>query len=269
MPPMKLWMACVVALTLSSASSAVRSHEAAPLDLSGYHVSFEDTFHSLSVSAWGPGTRWIAHTPWNGDFGDAQFVDPTPGFPFTTSGGFLRIEARKGADGKWRSGLLASVDPQGSGFTQQYGYFEMKAKLPGGPGLWPAFWLIGNQGPGPSAEIDIMEAYGVAPDSYQFTIHTWPKTPDQKALEEKFTHSVPTGSLYADFHQYGVSVEADWIIFYFDRQEIGRTPTPAEHRRPMFILLDLGLGSGWPIDQTPNPSVMQVAYVRAYQKNGR
>ncbi len=64
------------------------------LDLSGYTLTFEDDFKTLDVSAWGPGTRWIAHTPWNGDFGDAAFADPTPDFPFTIQEGSLRIEAR-------------------------------------------------------------------------------------------------------------------------------------------------------------------------------
>ena len=46
------------------------------------------------MSAWGPGTRWIAHTPWHGDFGDAAFSDPLPGFPFATAGA---SEAQEGA----------------------------------------------------------------------------------------------------------------------------------------------------------------------------
>ena len=101
-----------------------------PLDLSGYRMTFNEDFHNLDVSAWGPGTRWIAHTPWNGDFGDARFADPVPGFPFTVNDGRLRIEARRGEDGKWSAGLLASTDPSGAGFSQQYGYFEMRAKFP-------------------------------------------------------------------------------------------------------------------------------------------
>jgi len=62
---------------------------------------------------------------------------PTPDlgvFPFTLEGGILRIEARKNDKGKWESGLLASADGNGRGFSQQYGYFEMRAKLPKGPG---------------------------------------------------------------------------------------------------------------------------------------
>jgi len=57
------------------------------LDLTPYHVTFADEFDQLDVSAWGPHTRWIAHTPWNGDFGDAAFSNPAPEFPFTIENG--------------------------------------------------------------------------------------------------------------------------------------------------------------------------------------
>ncbi|WP_204271793.1 hypothetical protein, partial [Escherichia coli] len=56
-----------------------QADSAEPLDLTGYTLTFAEEFDSLSVSPWGPGSRWIAHTPWNGDFGDARFVDPRPG----------------------------------------------------------------------------------------------------------------------------------------------------------------------------------------------
>src|SRR5262245_29319588 len=84
------------------------------IDPSTYKLTFEENFDWLDVSAWGPNTRWIAHTPWNGDFGDARFVDPIPGFPFTVRDGLLTIEARK-TDKGWQSGLLASTDPKGNG----------------------------------------------------------------------------------------------------------------------------------------------------------
>jgi beta-glucanase (GH16 family) len=236
------------------------------LDLSKYELTFDENFDTLDVSAWGPGTRWIAHTPWNGDFGDAQFVDPKPGFPFTVENGILRIEARRGDDGKWRSGLLASSDPSGSGYLQQFGYFEMRAKLPQGPGLWPAFWLVANKDADTSAEVDVVEHYGKFPESYESAVHVFQKTPRGRHYDTVLRAQVPPGSLYEDFHLYGASIDADWIIFYLDRREVGRTPAPPEHKHPMFILLDLGMGAGWPIDQTPNPSFMFVDYVRAYRK---
>ena len=95
------------------------------LNLDDFRLTFDEDFREpLSVSAWGPGTRWIAHTPYAGDFGDAGSADPEPGFPFTVKDGVLQIEAKK-VDGKWRSGLICSVDPKGEGFSQKFGYFEM------------------------------------------------------------------------------------------------------------------------------------------------
>jgi beta-glucanase (GH16 family) len=251
---------------VAAGRSVENVRQANQLELSGYKLTFDENFDSLDVSAWGPGTRWIAHTPWNGDFGEAQFVNPSPGFPFTVENGILRIEARRGEDGKWRSGLLASNDPEGNGFSQQFGYFEMCAKLPKGPGLWPAFWLVANKDENTSAEIDIVEHYGKFPDMYESVIHVWKKTPRGRSYQALLRHQVPPGFLYQDFHLYGASVEADWTVFYLDRLEVGRTPTPAEHHQAMFILLNLAMGAGWPIDETPNPSFMLVDYVRAYQK---
>jgi beta-glucanase (GH16 family) len=261
-------MTAAVALFAFISNGGVRSNADGgnTIDLSAYHITFEEDFSNFSVSPWGPNTRWIAHTPWHGDFGDAQFADPTPGFPFTVKDGVLRIEARRGEDGKWRSGLLATNDPDGRGFSQQFGYFEIRAKLPQGPGVWPAFWLISNKDPDASIEIDVLEHYGVAPDKYQSVVHVWPKTPGTKPYEAMFQHSVKSGILYEDFHTYGVDVEPESTTFYFDRTEVTKTKTPPEHRRALFILVDLALGGGWPIDQAPNPSYMYVSYVRAYQK---
>jgi hypothetical protein len=53
------------------------------LNLDGYRLVFREGFDGpLDVSPAGPGTRWIAHTPWNGDFGDAAFANPKPAAAF-------------------------------------------------------------------------------------------------------------------------------------------------------------------------------------------
>src|SRR5262245_39523181 len=125
-----IWAAVLLTMPTRTLHAA---DEAATIDLSGYTLTFDEAFDSLDVSSRGPGTRWIAHTPWNGDFGDAKFADPGPDFPFTVSDGVLRIEARKRGGDRWQSGLLASVDTQDTGFLQSLGYFEMRAKFPAGP----------------------------------------------------------------------------------------------------------------------------------------
>jgi beta-glucanase (GH16 family) len=115
-------------------------------------------------------------------------------------------------------------------------------------------------------EIDIIEHYGNFPDMYESVVSSGRKPRAGGAIRRCLRPQVPSGSLYEDFHLYGASVEADWIVFYLDRREIERTPTPPEHHHAMFILLNLAMGAGWPIDRTPNPSFIFVDYVRAYQR---
>lgn len=255
---------CLVILGAFGAAAS-GAEDSRTIDPSGFELTFSEEFDSLDVSAWGPGTRWIAHTPWNGDFGDGSFADPRPGFPFTVEDGVLRIEARKADDGSWESGLLASVDREWNGFAQQYGYFEIRAKLPEGPGLWSAFWLIGVDRTTPySAEIDVFEHYGHAPASFTSGVKSWSRREDLDSITSGNRTNVPPGYVYADFNTWGVAVSEDWIRFYFNRREIWRQPTPDSHRQPMIVLLNLALGPGFPLDQTPNPSFLYVDYVRVW-----
>lgn len=234
------------------------------LDLSRYQLAFSEEFDTLDVSARGPGTRWIAHTPWNGDFGAAVFADPTPGFPFTVENGVLRIEARKDQGGRWRSGLLASVDPGGRGFAQRFGYFEMRARLPAGEGVWPAFWLIGLDRGTHTAEVDILEHYGHMPERYTCAVHVWDRTDRSRSQSVHRRISVPPGVLYDRFNTFGASIEPEWIRFFFNYQEVWRTPTPSQHRRPLYVLANLGLGAGWPIERAPDPSHMYIDHIRVW-----
>jgi hypothetical protein len=243
------------------------------LDLTGYHVTFDEEFDDLSVSAWGPcgtgGSRWIAHTPWKGDFGDARFTDPGPDFPFTVRDGILRIEARK-ENGQWRSGLLSAVDPDGNGFKQKYGYFECRAKFPKGPGTWPAFWLMGtlnlkgNTGPRINPEVDVFEYYGHWPNRFSYVLHLWGF--DGAESRHYDTERIVVFGLDEDFHTYGMMIDEEHMILYFDGVEMHRRKTPEAVKIPLFPLVNLALGPGWPTDKTPNPSYMYVDYVKVYSK---
>ncbi|MDL2406048.1 glycoside hydrolase family 16 protein [Rhizobium calliandrae] len=233
------------------------------LDLSQMTQTFEDNFDSLSVSPWGPGTRWIAHTPWNGDFGGAHFTDPKGDFPFKTEDGMLRITAARNAKGIWQSGLLASVDAKGNGFSQEYGYFEMRARLPDGPGVWPAFWLIGKDRSKATAEIDVIEYYGDKPGAYSATVHVWHRNGKHDSDFSRinvFGDASPT-----DMHTYGVKIDTDFIRMYFDGKFVWKTKVLPEHRQPMYILLNLGIVDSITKMVAADPSFMFVDYVRAYQ----
>jgi beta-glucanase (GH16 family) len=96
-------------------------------------------------------------------------------------------------------------------------------------------------------------------------IHTWVDGKDEPGPPPHIT-VVPPDSLSDNFNDFGVLVEKDTVTFYLNKAEVWREATPPKLNRPFLILLNLALGSGWPIDETPNHSYMYVDYVRVYKK---
>lgn len=256
-------LAAVVALR----GSMGRAGGGTRIDLSVYHVTFLDRFQTLSLSAHGPNTVWSAHTPWGGDFGDAAFVNPSPEvFRITPQG--LSIIASKTAGGKWRSGLISSAyrdnDPH-AGFTQKYGYFEMTAKLPGGMGTWPAFWLIGMDKRDFADEIDVIEYYGGFPRYFHATEHVWVR--GRNALLRSRLVRVPDGLLTSRFNRFGVLITPQTTSFYLNRRRFWSTPTPPQYRQPMYMLADLALGGGWPIGNLTSPLTLRIRQIKVWQRD--
>jgi beta-glucanase (GH16 family) len=274
--PRKAAAACLLALGACTAQVAefpavfeAPGFGPADIDLDDYELSFEEQFDGrLDVSDWRCDTKWIAHTPWAGDYGGAAFANPRRRFPFLVKDGLLRIEAKKDSRGEWRAGMLSAGNSCGEGFSQQYGYFEMRANLPRGKGLWPAFWLIGRdyKETNYTAEIDVIEHHGHKPDSFASTIHVHPSDDSVRRVRRGEGVSAPNDILYNYFNTFGVDIDRDFTVIYFNRQEVWRTETPEEFNQPFFPLVTLALDSDFPIDETPNPSHMYVDYVRVYQK---
>jgi beta-glucanase (GH16 family) len=106
-------------------------------------------------------------------------------------------------------------------FDFAYGRVEMRAQLAGGPGMWPAFWMLpteGVYGTWPSSgEIDVLEAVNLgvpgAPNVVYGTLHyglPWPQWSPHGASHEL------TADLTQSFHLYAVEWEADEIRWYVD-----------------------------------------------------
>jgi hypothetical protein len=134
--------------------------------------------------------------------------------------------------------------------------------------VWPAFWLCSSYdrtdpeaGADGSVEIDVIEYYGHSPNAYSATMHVWRPKPHRGHGSTVTTRPNEPSS---GFHDYGAMVGPERTVFYFDRAEVWRTPTPPEHNKPLMVLVNLALGSGWPIDSTPNPSYMYIDHVRVW-----
>jgi hypothetical protein len=244
------------------------------LDLTGYRLSFEDRFDTLDVTADGGGGRWFA--PVHSDFGRAHFLPPGPDGPFrleTGEGGrrHLAIRAEKRADG-WTSGLMQTVDSHGHGFAQTYGYFEMRARLPDGPGTWPAFWLLTQQAftdqTLPRGEIDVLEQYGRRPDRLHMAVHLWPAYADNSGgIADLWTLSkrADLRGMGRGFHRWGVLIEPRWTTFYYDGRALSRYPTLPAYRTPMYLLVNLAMHKR-DLEAASGPYDMTVDYVRVWRR---
>lgn len=149
-------------------------------------------------------------------------------------------------------------------FAQQYGYFEMRARVPDGKGLWPAFWMMPLRDIWPP-EIDIFEASGSRPGRMHFATRD---PGDKKGVSSDW---VDVGDGVGGWHVFGCEWTADIIRFVVD----GRTVfTVRGHRihEPMYLLANLALGSHeprWipdPDASTPLPAHFEIDYVRAFSR---
>jgi beta-glucanase (GH16 family) len=195
-------------------------------------------------------------------------------------GGNLVITARKeqytGPDNIPRDYTSARLLTAGK-FDQAYGRFEARIQIPYGQGIWPAFWMLGNNfaqagWPG-CGEIDIMENIGKEPAIVHGTIHG-PGYSGANGVTAAF--SLPSGRFADDYHLYAMEWERNVIRFYVDNN-LYATRTPADlpqganwvFDHPFFIILNVAVGGDWPgppDDTTVFPQTMSVDYLRVYRK---
>jgi beta-glucanase (GH16 family) len=197
-------------------------------------------------------------------------------------GGNLVITAQQESfscsDGVSSSYTSARLKTQGL-FSQAYGRFEARIKIPAGQGMWPAFWMLGNNitsvGWPTCGEIDIMENIGKEPGTVHGSLHGPSTTAPTSDATAPF--SLPAGQQFAsDFHLYAVEWEPGVVRFYVDSNlyaTFNQSQWPAggtwvfDH--PFFLILNVAVGGSWPgspDNTTQFPQQMLVDYVRVYTK---
>ncbi|NNM66605.1 MAG: family 16 glycosylhydrolase [Spirochaetales bacterium] len=194
----------------------------------------------------------------------------------------LVITASEDSIGNWTSARLKTEGLKN--FT--YGKIEARIKLPYGPGMWPAFWMLGSNigtvGWPQCGETDIMEMIGstnttsstlVPSNSTVYgTIHLWNSSTSSNASYQPEQYTLPSGIFASAFHTFGVVWTSTSITFYVDGVAQGSvTPdstTGTTFQQSFFILLNLAVGGTWPgnpTSATVSPQTMDVDWVRVYQ----
>jgi beta-glucanase (GH16 family) len=200
------------------------------------------------------------------------------------SNGLLHIVARKESSSGFNY-TSAKMKSRG-GFSQKYGRFEFRARLPQGKGYWPALWMMPKDAAyghwAASGEIDVMENKGANPSNVMGTIHFGGVYP-HNTHSHGTSYNFPAGDSVTNFHVYAVEWSSHAIRWYVDdhlyetqtawwsassaTETSAHNPYPAPFDQPFYIIMNLAVGGnfgGNPNGETSFPGEMQVDYVRVY-----
>jgi len=238
-----------------------------PVTKPGWELTFSDEFSGTKLNT----LVWKTSLPWGQSAVSENqhlFIDSA----FYLEKGVLRIEAKRQTvegmvyDGvtpvlkkfDYTSGLISTSDA----FAQQYGYFEIRCKVPTGKGFWPALWLLPYDIWPP--EIDILEIKGSEPDRLHMANHFR----DLQFEHRQKTTTINGPNFSKDFHIFAIEWNVKEITWYLDNEKVFRSDTGIPKER-MWLILSLGVGgnfSGFADSTTPSPSYFEIDYARVYQK---
>lgn len=247
----------------------------APTTYPGYNLVWSDEFNGPAVD----------QTAWSFDLGDGcpglcgwgnnelQYYTSSPNNVFFQDGKLI-IEAKKESYGgkDYTSTKIKTAGKK----SFKFGRIDIRAQLPKGKGIWPAFWMLPQSnvfGTWPrSGEIDIMEVIGSEPARLHGTLHYGPGPGSIQ-----FTRStvLQNGDFSDKFHVFSIEWKEDEIRWFLDgnlfstatRADLGAVQYPFNEE--FYLILNLAVGGNWPgspDNTTYFPQHLVVDYVRVYQQ---
>jgi beta-glucanase (GH16 family) len=249
----------------------------------------------------------LGASTWSDEF-DGSALDPTkwthraPGprhdgiltaDAVSVGGGLLTIKTYTQA-GKHYSGMIASQNPNLTGFEQRYGYFEARIKFNSSPGMWSAFWLqspsIGNPIGDPATagvEMDVAEHRArcvsapapTPPSTCSATSDinnriqqplVWDGYGSDSKAQARLSDPL-SGSGNGSWHTWALQWTPDALTFFYDDAAIWSSTGPISQRSE-YIILSSEVGAffagaiprgGYGTKSTTKTN-MQVDYVRVY-----
>jgi beta-glucanase (GH16 family) len=250
---------------------SIASLEAEP----GWRIVWRDEFSGPLNTEPDP-SKWV-YDLGNGGWGNHELEVYTNSREniFQDGTGNLVIRASKNSSGVLTSARIKTK----SKFEVQYGKIEARLKIPRGQGMWPAFWMLGNNietaGWPRCGEIDVMENIGKEPGIVHGTVHG-PGYSGKSGITSKYSppDALPLSN---SFHVYGLEWSPSFVKFFLDGTQYA-TVTPASlpkdaawvYDHPFFLLLNLAVGGDWPgtpDESTGFPQTMLADWVRVWQRS--
>lgn len=275
-----LALCCLLSISCASRSESEANPSenlaSKPLGQTGkWRLVFHDEFNGDELDT----SKWVTCYWWDNEGctneGNNNLGWYKPGNVLVTDGKLVlraKDEAVNSPEGKaysYTSGMVTtgrdsselSVEPKA---TFQHVYVEMRAKVPQGQGLWPAFWLLpADQESKP--EIDVMEMLGDNLFEVHMNFHYLDEHGDENRAGYTWTSSEPlTG-----WHVYANDWQPGALTWYVDgaKHSHWNEYIPDE---PMYLIANLAVGGDWPgspDDSTAFPSDFEIDYIRVWMRD--
>jgi beta-glucanase (GH16 family) len=162
-----------------------------------------------------------------------------------------RHESAAGERYDWTSCLIASTPS----LEFQHGYIEERAILPSADGFWPAFWTWQAAQVDRQVETDVYEQYSAGSRELQMTQHS--------GSRGGCTWKLPFDPS-ADWHTYGVAIEASGTVWYVDGIQVCRTTATADG--PTNVISNLAVYGDDPPAAGTRSADKRVDYIRAWTR---
>jgi beta-glucanase (GH16 family) len=248
--------------------------------LPGWTFVWSDEFEEAVVdeSAWN-----ILDTPGTKANAELQYYtnrkNDEPGANVFLQDGALVIEAREEMSNGFAY-TSARLNTELGAANFQYGRFEARMKLPNVTGMWPAFWLLGDDSitaRWPTCgEVDIMEGKGRLPNWTAGSLHRGTMPGAAYDIVSTKSYTLPTGNFHDDWHVFAVEWDMQQVSWYVDDTLYETVTRPTANGQPwpfdqkFYILLNLAVGGLFDANAAPPagmpPQQLLVDYVRVYQK---
>lgn len=250
-----------------------------PTEIEGYTLEWSDEFDGNTISSlnWvyelGDGTDYGLPAGWGNN--EIQLYTNDAANAFVESDGddsALVIAVTENSPGTYQSAKLTTQGLK----SFRYGKVEARMKLPTGQGMWPAFWMLGENiseidWPG-CGEIDIVELVGNTPNVVQANVHYTDGENDY--TNDEGAPQTIAETFDQNYHTFGIDWTPTEITFSLDGNAYKTTTIEEdmkEFQRSFYLVLNVAVGGPWagnPDASTTFPQQMFVDYIRYYSKDG-
>ena len=242
----------------------------------GYSLQWNDEFNGDTLNL----KYWNIETWWAGAYNNELQSYTKSQNNIGLNNGYLYLRAQKETPFNpnqpgYTSGRITTQDK----VEMQYGYWEIKAKLPSGVGTWPAIWMLNSKIdtiPWPnSGEIDIMEHVGYDENRVFFSIHNEDLFGDVHGTNQQGVYYFE--EIEDDFHTYSVEWNENEIkgfvdgVQYFNISKLSNSNySQWPYDSPFFLIINLAIGGDWGgvqgVDNSIFPSSFIIDYARMFTK---